>query len=62
MIKNNAGKFPAEEAYDYGYHEISEILIDKEIALKKTNIVEEKYTDKENDDELIFKEEEDEKD
>lgn len=41
MIKNNNGKVPAEEAFDKHFFEISEFLVDKEVALKKTdNIIE----------------------
>lgn len=43
MIKNNKNKLPAEEAFDKQFFDISEFLVDKEIAMKKSdiNIIEE---------------------
>ena len=39
FIKNNAGKVAAQEAYEKNFYEISEILVDREILLRKDDII-----------------------
>ena len=40
FIKNKNNKVPAEEAFDKQYFEISEYIVDKEIALNKDKLKE----------------------
>jgi hypothetical protein len=48
-IKNKQGKIAAEDAYERGYYEISEIIVEKEIALNKNKIKVEEVNKDEDD-------------
>lgn len=55
-IINNQGKTASEDAYDKGIYEISEMILEKEILLKKNDIQEENLNidlDKENYNDLL---------
>lgn len=39
LITNKSGKIAAQEAYEKNFYEVSEILIDVEVALKKDEII-----------------------
>ena len=52
LIKNNNGKFAAQEAFEKNFYDISEFLVEKEVALNKGDIVE-GTVDKNNPDDYI---------
>ena len=52
LIANNAGKFAAQEAYEKNYYEISEMLVDVEVSLKKDEIVQSNVGQNDVDDQI----------
>lgn len=50
-IKNISGKVASEDAYDRGYYEISEVILDKEMAKDKNKNKEQEVNE---DDEINF--------
>jgi hypothetical protein len=56
LVKNDQGRIPGEEAYEKGFFEISEYLIDREYSNKTSPIYEEVLNEKDVDPDLLNEE------